>query len=185
MTSHFLYPSEDKACMNVQYAYACFYLVHTLVARRRDKERSRLVGGRGGCGTDWRIKEGNVWKTWKNKQEQQLRLPSDLKQSSEVKVEELLVVQGLETRSHDPGVSGWCHPEGAPTACWTPSWYQRWAETSTCAQTSGPTPHQVSNLLVKEQEELTVSAPGSDPGFFVSESCVGLCLCSSPAREAV
>lgn len=136
MTSHFLYPSEDKARMNVQYAYACFYLVHTLVAWRRDKESSRLVV-RGGRGLRNRLENQgrDVSKTWKNKREQQLRLPSDLKQSSGVKVEELLVVQGLETRVRDPGVSGWCHQEGAPTTRWTPPRYRRRAETSMCAQT--------------------------------------------------
>lgn len=35
--------------MNVQYAYACFYLVHTLVARLQDKGRSRLRGGGTDC----------------------------------------------------------------------------------------------------------------------------------------
>lgn len=50
------------------------------------------------------------------KQKQQIRLPSDLKKSYRVKGEELLVAQDLETRVHDPGVSGWCHQERTPTA---------------------------------------------------------------------
>lgn len=70
MTSHFLYPSADKARMNVQYAYACFYLVHTPVARLQHKERSRL-GAEELTGKD---KTGNknqgreISRTWKNKQ---------------------------------------------------------------------------------------------------------------------
>lgn len=70
MTSHFLYPSEDKACMNVQYAYACFSPVHTPVARLQDKGRSRLRGG----GTDSKDTTRNTnqgragSKTWKNEQ---------------------------------------------------------------------------------------------------------------------
>lgn len=64
MTSH-LHPCEDKACMNVQYVYACFYLVHTLVARRQDKERSRLCVG----GLRKRLEDQgtDILKTWKNK----------------------------------------------------------------------------------------------------------------------